>query len=368
MHQYATAFGWPQWPFRVTVDTTFARIWADRTALRQDVGRRLRRLKGLPHSSLQLMWADFGAGKSHTLRHIEYLCNADSPAVLIPVYTEVPVQVEGLEALYQRLSAALPPGTWSALASAAAASVHPFTNTLGARDLHQALQLIASKDPAASGVAWEWLQARKGTPHANTLRAYGIGSRIDAEDRVVDVITELVATLQRAIPGGSLVWLIDEYQRIADVTPRKRDAVARGMVSIFNACTSGLHLVLSFSVAQQTSVRGLIPPDLESRAATFPILALPFLSEADGVLFLEDLFAAFRSSENESAAFPFESAALAYIVARAMELTAHRLTPRKLMEYAGSLLFDIHERTEGQPTLPISVGEVMVALETPSAS
>jgi hypothetical protein len=62
---------------------------ADRTQLVSDIRALLRDLSRHPDSSMHLMWAWFGAGKKHTLRHIGHLCRTTF-ANIIPVYLELP--------------------------------------------------------------------------------------------------------------------------------------------------------------------------------------------------------------------------------------------------------------------------------------
>src|SRR5437867_4072524 len=108
MDESSLVFGWDKWPFRIVADAEFARVWADRATLRQEIDRRLRRLNSLPHSTVQIIWADFGAGKSHTLRHLEARCLDEGDGILVPLYTEVPVGTEGLLDLYRSLVGAIP--------------------------------------------------------------------------------------------------------------------------------------------------------------------------------------------------------------------------------------------------------------------
>jgi hypothetical protein len=354
---YAAAFGWSSWPFRIVVDKEFARIWADRKELRVELLKRLRRISVLPHGTIQLLWADFGAGKSHTLRHLEIQCEDDPGHPLLPVYTEIPVQPEGLTGLFQRLVAQIDLKAWERIAAGSLQTRQTARHT-GARDLRQAFRLISSADQKARDIALEWLAAQKGTPHLATLRSYGISSRIDDEDRVVEVMAELTRLVQGEYKNG-MIWLIDEFQRVADIPDRRREAFLKAMVSLFNACPSGFHLVLSFSVAQQNAVTALLPEDLQSRAATFPMLALPFLSEEDGFHFLVDLFAAFRDEESAQP-HPFTEEALREIV-HATSCDVGRITPRRLMETAQSILFEIYEAAHAQLSLPIGRNQVVNA-------
>lgn len=355
MEESASTFGWSRWPFRIVADVDFARVWADRSELKNELDRRLRRLKTAAHSTVQMIWADFGAGKSHTLRRLEVLCANDPATNLLPIYTEIPVGTEGLLDLYRRLVGALPSGFLEQRLSRRVSGDRRNGPTSGARDLRQALKLLGSQDVAAQTIAREWLEGSTGVPHLKSLRNYGISARIEDPIRVAEIITELIRLIQQAPGGQSLLWLIDEFQRIADLPDRKRDAFAKSLVSLFNACPTGLHFVLSFSVAQQSTALALIPPDLRSRAATFPMLALPNLTRDDCLLFCEDLFDVFRIAPRSDRGYPFSASALGYIIDDLNERKSGVVTPRLLMERLEGVLFEFLDDTSGKPTLPIEV-------------
>ncbi len=77
------------WPFRVVPDVSFYAFMADRKQLTQDIRVLLRNLSRRPTSSMHLMWAWFGAGKTHTLHHIEHLCKSEFDSIT-PIYVEFP--------------------------------------------------------------------------------------------------------------------------------------------------------------------------------------------------------------------------------------------------------------------------------------
>jgi hypothetical protein len=64
-----------EWPCQtVSLDETVS-LWADRDAILNRVLEMLDYLSNNNSTTLHLLWADFGCGKSHTLRYIEYLCS-----------------------------------------------------------------------------------------------------------------------------------------------------------------------------------------------------------------------------------------------------------------------------------------------------
>lgn len=359
MQECANTFGFSSWPFRIVVDPEFARVWADRAEVLAEIKMRLRRLAATPHSTVQLMWADFGAGKSHTLRHTEILARSNPARQFVPFYTEMPVGGDGLASLYRHLGVVVGEGLTPAILEAAKRAAG---QSRGGRDLRQALKLIAADDPAGRILALDWLQGVAGVPNLKTLKSYGIASRIEDDDRRVEVIRELVEVVQASTHAGASLWLIDEFQRVADLAPKKREALLKSIASLINSCPSGLHIMLSFSAAQQSAVSAILPPDLRSRASTFPMLTLPYLDEASTEVFFRDLFSAFRCGEGLSAEWPLAPDALPAMCRLLHESCNGRLTPRIVMERVGEALFRIFDRSEGRPTLPISSDDIVHVL------
>jgi hypothetical protein len=156
---------------------------------------------------------------------------------------------------------------------------------------------------------------------------------------------------------------VDEFQRIADVPQRKGATFTRNIVSLFNACSSGLHVVLSFSVAQQSTATALLPLELRSRAQTFPLLTLPPLTERDCRDFCEDLFGAFRDKPAPSSIFPFDDQSMSLVLNQLQETALSGVTPRLLMERFESTLFEVYEASSGRPELPIKRSVAEAALQ-----
>jgi hypothetical protein len=73
---------------------------ADRKQLAKDIDALLHHLSRRTPSSIHLMWAWFGAGKTHTLRYIEAIARRRFPT-LMPVYTPFPKATKSILDLYQ---------------------------------------------------------------------------------------------------------------------------------------------------------------------------------------------------------------------------------------------------------------------------
>lgn len=342
-------FGFSEWPFRVVADRKFAKVWADRAKLRDEIDRRLRRVEVVNHATIQLLWADFGAGKTHALRYVEARCQ-EPGSLLIPVYTEVPVGADSFLDLFRRFSQALSVEQINRLALAGNRQ-GVAQGALGAIDLMQALRLLAGSDPASKAVARSWLLAQHSYPPVRDLRAYGLSGRIEDDERAIEVLAALCDVARAQSEQVSFIWLVDEFQRVGAVAARKRDAIGRNLVSLFNSCAAGLHLVISSSVAQQSTAIALVPEDLRSRANTFPMLELTPLSDDDGLQFCRDLFLAFRHGSHSSE-FPFTTDSLSEAVTFARQLGGGRLTPRVLMQQLETTLLDTADASS--VSLPIT--------------
>ena len=65
---YSGILGLTRWPFDLTPDMWQGSLtWADRSDVKTDVDRLLFRATRHPANKLQFLWANFGAGKAHTL-------------------------------------------------------------------------------------------------------------------------------------------------------------------------------------------------------------------------------------------------------------------------------------------------------------
>ncbi len=87
------------WPFQ-PASLGFSRFMADRNQLVADIVTTLRHLSRRSPSTIHLMWAWRGAGKSHSLMFMAHHCRNDFKG-LLPVFTEFPEKVGGVRDLYR---------------------------------------------------------------------------------------------------------------------------------------------------------------------------------------------------------------------------------------------------------------------------
>src|SRR5690606_37482208 len=84
-------------------------VWAGRIKTREQIDRLMRKMQMFPKSGLHILWANFGMGKTHTLYHIRYRCQAvKTTPLLIPIYAVMPKRSTGFLELYREIVQGLP--------------------------------------------------------------------------------------------------------------------------------------------------------------------------------------------------------------------------------------------------------------------
>ncbi len=349
-----SAFGLSSWPFRVVVDEEFARVWADRKQVLTDISNRLKMIKQLPHSTIQFLWADFGAGKSHTLQHMAIQCRDDhSGGDVFPVYIEFPTDLKGFIDLYHNFVAAIDMNDIRSVSAQQSTAIWLRTDRFIPRDLRHAIGLLQGGDPDSASIAMDWFLSRDKFPYLNTLRRYGFQDRISNDEQAYKVLAGIIRLLNNNQNSKGVLWLIDELQRVGSLRQERRAVLFRNLAALFNHCPKGIHLFLSFSVAQQDSMLNLIPEDLLARSRTFPILALPYLTREGAKEFVTDLLSLFHARREHPVGYPFSPQALDRVLENVVKEKEGRVTPRALMEAFGGVLQQSYMRTGGTEHLPL---------------
>jgi len=97
-------------PFSLVADARTATCWAGRADVKARLEKICRGYNRRGDSSLDVIWANLGAGKTHALLHLTYMLSeeyADSMKTLI-AFVEMPQNLRNFLGLYQRIIAALP--------------------------------------------------------------------------------------------------------------------------------------------------------------------------------------------------------------------------------------------------------------------
>lgn len=331
-----------EWPFRTTADEAFAPVWAGRIKTREQIDRLMRKMQMFPKSGLHILWANFGMGKTHTLYHIRYRCQAvKTTPLLIPIYAVMPKRSTGFLELYREIVQGLP---YEFLrkqiqkvgsATRGSVSLHPmFSRSPG---VVKALLAMNPEDIEASTTAMQWLAAQPGLSQRDLKRidvSYKIKTPEDAIN-ALSALTSLACFDPDPAKQNRLVVMIDEYQRVGELRPNIAAENHSSLHTYFNQHPTGLQIILTFSFGNKENVDYLLSSELKSRAEPQSI-SLDVLTPVEANDFIKDLFNQFRIDQNGQWAYPLTPTAVQGIIQTIARQKT--LTPRRLMVYFNHIL------------------------------
>ena len=327
------------WPFGIVPQPGEKLVWADRTELKKQVTRLGRMLGRRGAVSLHLLWADFGAGKTHTLLYIKQQAAEGTYGSLLPLYSALPKGCRSFLDIYRAIVRAIPVQLLQEAYQQALANVgsDELTRTLSTIwiNLPRCFSAIGIGGFDQQRVALAWLQAETGisSRQLNTLSLVG---RIRSTDDAVLALCGLVRLFNLA-GRGRVLLMVDEFQRVEVLRRQQQDEINAGLHGFFNACAHGMSLLLSFSFGVEENIRHFLNPELLSRAHPLRI-AIPKLTEDEGIVFLNDVINQARDSAvKEWPVSPEVVPQIVLAVAKKFDLT-----PRRLLK-AGGLVFETAE-------------------------
>lgn len=350
------------WPFQTVPDEDFAQIWAGRKQTKKDLEHLIWRMQFAPKSSIRLLWANLGMGKTHTLLHIRHLCK-QTQGKLVPVYAVMPNNPSNFIDIYRAIVSDLPFNYLGdqlvkvGIDSSGSVALHPmFSKSPG---IVSALLAMRSGDMERVIAAQQWLRAQPGLT-AKDLRTVGVSYRIKTTEDAIIALSVLIKLISyKVAPVGKLVIMLDEYQRIGELRQSVRQSINAGLHTLYNANPNGLEIFLSFSFGNQDNVMFLVSNELKSRAELQSI-KLDVLNEGEALDFFRDLLTQFRVNEDSQWAFPFSpNAVKEMIVLISKEKT---LTPRRLMLYANHILMEKISSSTEKAIGEISVNDIREVL------
>jgi len=232
------------------------------------------------------------------------------------------------------------------------------------RDFRSALRNLVFGDDSASDIAQRWISGER--VHLNRLRSVGISNRIENSEAATRALSWIVRVLAFNHPRDRLAWMIDEYQRLGDASPKIQSDVQVGLHSAFNECATNFSLVLSFSVRSRQTVERLLSPELVDRARMTPQLSLPPMTSEDAHQFVADLLSAFRppGEEPPDVLFPFERSAVSALLDLLVRREDLELKPRSIAQVFSRVLEEADLEIEGGSIEIVSADYALKVLES----
>jgi hypothetical protein len=308
-------------PFAITASPATAACWAGRP----ETIEKLKHLQSIfdrrPDSSLDLMWANLGAGKSHVLNHLAYrLRTPTNASTSVPVVIEMPEKIKTFLDLYTRITSAIPTDRLAE----AMVSVTPGP---GSNDLKQAGNVLLNGGPEEKSIAQEWVTG--GRPH---LRDLGNVTRITrkiqddiaATDALCGILTGLAAKKTR------LVIMIDEFQRISVLKPQARDTLLSSLRSVFSRTPKFLSVIIAAAYRVERNALDSLSPELKTLLGR-PSISLPEFNEAEALDFVRERFAFFRPPNFSGAPLaPFTEHGVSSVL-ETIKTKSRPLIPREIL-------------------------------------
>ena len=242
-----------EWPFRMVPNERSCCFMGDRVHLRAEVKALLQHLSTQPTSSFHLMWAWFGAGKTHTLKHMAYLCR-NNTANIIPIYIEFPRSVKGFIDIYKsfisNLDGDLIDEAYYEISTDATKEKTLKELRQDYPDLANALRLHFMGQDEQQDIVIRWLRAE--CRETRSLKTVGIMRPIQTAEDAIKVIVWIVRllNLNNKSTGGikRVVWMLDEFQLIELLRKPAADEINSCLHSIFNSCLVYFRIVSSWSM------------------------------------------------------------------------------------------------------------------------
>lgn len=329
-------------PFELTANRESAKHWAGRRAVLQDLERICRSMDNRPDSSLNMIWANLGAGKSHALYHLAYLLEKSPTAKsTVTLWADVPEQLRRFLDLYRRLMSDLP---MEVLAKEIASDSDPRVPG----DLRKFAQVFTHGSPADKELLRQWILAEN--PSLRDLRAVsGISQKVEDDGAASEMFSSIVGVFARR--KIRLVVLLDEFQRVAVLPNRGKEAVLSHLRTVFSRNSSYFSVVLAAFSRMEKSAMELLPAELRTLMGARPAVSLPEMDDKEALEFILERFKHFRSPGYRGGpAAPFGERTLRAVIGHIAGIDrGARLIPRTLFQ-ALTWIYDA-EPLNGKPEM-----------------
>ena len=312
-------------PFALVADREAARHWSGRPKALLAIQRLLGGMQTRPDSTVDVIWASFGAGKTHTLY---YLINHLDEAKNICGVVEAPDQIKRFHDLYKLFMQTLP-------LDRMAQSMLKHARQDTPQNLRRAAQLIVNGNSAEKSLALQWLCGER--PNLNDLRRVAnISARIEDDIGAVEALSALVRCFASA--GVRVCMLIDEYQRIGKLPERVRVPITSSLRTIISKNPKGFSIVLSITSLIEKTALEMVPNELKTIIGIRPVINLPPLSEEEALEFVKDRFQYCRPPGFSGKPFePFTKETVETCIRFLAKTEKFSLTPRLILQTLGEV-------------------------------
>jgi len=323
-------------PFALTASKDSARCWAGREDVLKQVRKLYNAFEHRPDSSLDLVWANLGAGKSHLLYHFAYLLNEsgeETPRNCVAL-VEIPQELRGFHDLYSRIISGL--DTRALADRLIAKQIVPDSH-----NIMRAARAIKFGGPQERELAESWLLG--GRPHLTSLKSStGITMRVETDSNAAEIFGILVNCF--AADNTRFVLMIDEFQRMSTMKPQPRDNLLSSLRSFFSQTPQYFSVLLAAAYRLEKTAFDALTPELRTLIGPRPTIALPAMNADEAADFISKRFEFYRPPGYTGSVYaPFDEDGIRKAISL-LEERGYQLIPREVLqalafcfdEYAGS--------------------------------
>jgi hypothetical protein len=334
--KFAEVLGLTDWPFGIVPDPETTLIWADQHELLKQINTMLRRLEGTQDSSLHLLWADFGAGKTHTLLYLRQLALAEDSRLVYPVYVALPKDARSFIEMYRAIVSNITIDKLMEVYSGLPKSNKVFTSKnpyIGEKlqALSRVFKALKMGSDVMKQTAQKWILADKSLSRQEFVSA-SLPDKIRDDDDAINALSGIARLLTSC--HFKLLIMIDEFQRAGLLRREFQNKIQAGLHSFLNNCPKSISIILSFKFGSASEMQDYLSPELVDRADPRTV-QITTLKPEEAEEFLKDLIDAVRSPNNK---LKIDNNAIPAIVHCVSSIGT--LKPRTLTKTAGLILSD----------------------------
>ena len=338
--------GFSEWPFHVLPDEDFIRVWCGREELEKKLDTVFGGIIQKPNFQIYLVYGDFGAGKTHSIRHM--LLKYREKARLLTSELEYDVTIRTFTQLYRALMSRLDFGAISGWSSPPSdGSWHDFISFFKA---------MKSDDQEATTTAMRWITGEERGKIA--LGKIGIRSPVDSVDTATRAFSELTKCAGRN--RSALTLFIDEFQQVDKLDKNWRESILDGLTKMVNSSPRHFCLVISFRLRMPMNILSIVPDNLVSRFSGDPFVEIKCFSKDEAEEFMKCIFRKFRTHESNDPYYPYSPEAFETVLCFLQERHVE-YNPRSIMKAFGHTSRCFEDSDE---KIPISKEFVKKALDS----
>ena len=337
-----------EWPFSVVPNENEILIWAGRPSVLKQIEILIQGFQLRPNSTLDMVWASFGSGKTHLLYYLKQSLNQKKDN--LSWYCTVPRNARTFLDVYSSFMQSFPFDRYISF-------VIPKLIQQEDLEILSVLRGLSIGTQEQKAIAIDWLRGF----HINLItsrRLLPIPYRIDTTYNAERIFFQIIKSI--VLTGMRLVIMLDEFQRIRGYHKIAKDVLNSSILDAFNHIPKKLSIIYSCSTIQQSEAYNSLSPELIDRMKGRLPIQLPILSANEALEFISDLIKMHRPTDYQGPALsPFDEKILKTMIDKMCDSDHFQLTPRQIIQVLDqSLGLAINEQDER-----IKEKHILMALE-----